>query len=283
QIPREAVELGRTLGEGEFGKVIEGNVTEPDGTRVHCAVKKLKRTATESDWKDLLNELDIMVQVGEHPNIVNLIGACSDPEGPLMVIVEFCGNGNLLHYLQKNSNKNYSNLHEYVLTIPARERLRIAADVASGMAHLEKMRCVHRDLAARNVLLDEALTAKVSDFGLSRDIYTNSVYEKTTGGKLPAKWMAIESIEAGLYTSHSDAWSFGVLLWEIETGGCIPYPTFTVQEMLNSLKKGYRLEKPPYCLEPLYTLMLSCWSADPALRPHFVEICARLKQLHDVT
>ncbi|KAK3732612.1 hypothetical protein QZH41_016083 [Actinostola sp. cb2023] len=203
EISRDFMELGRILGEGEFGLVMEGKLTQEDGSVIRCAVKKLKRTATESDMKDLLNELDIMVQVGSHPNIVNLIGACAFG-GPIMVVVEFAANGNLLLHLQKQSSRRYEDMAEYQIHIAPKQRLKIAGDVANGMAHLARRRCVHRDLAARNVLLDENWTAKVSDFGLSRDVYTDSVYEKTTGGKLPAKWMAIEALEAGLNTTQSD-------------------------------------------------------------------------------
>ncbi|KAK3741701.1 hypothetical protein QZH41_016950, partial [Actinostola sp. cb2023] len=202
-IPRDCLELGRILGEGEFGIVIEGKLTQEDGSAIRCAVKKLKRTSNESDMNDLLNELDIMVQVGSHPNIVNLIGACAF-EGSVMVVVEFAANGNLLRHLQKHSSKSYDDMADYQIHIAPKQRLQIASDVANGMAHLARRRCVHRDLAARNILLDENWTAKVSDFGLSRDVYTNSVYEKTTGGKLPAKWMAIEALEAGLNTTKSD-------------------------------------------------------------------------------
>ncbi|KAK3741699.1 hypothetical protein QZH41_016948 [Actinostola sp. cb2023] len=202
-ISRDCLELGRVLGEGEFGMVIEGKLTQEDGSVIRCAVKKLKRTANVSDMKDLLNELDIMVQVGSHPNIVNLIGACVF-EGSVMVVLEFAANGNLLRHLQKQRSKSYDDMTDYQIHIAPKQRLQIASDVANGMAHLARRKCVHRDLAARNVLLDESWTAKVSDFGLSRDVYANSVYEKTTGGKLPAKWMAIEALEAGLNTSQSD-------------------------------------------------------------------------------
>ncbi|PFX22514.1 Fibroblast growth factor receptor 1 [Stylophora pistillata] len=278
EIPRDRITLGKVLGEGEFGMVVRGELTEDDGNVITCAVKKLKRTATESDLKDLLNELEIMTSVGEHPNLVNLIGACS-ASGPLLIVVEFAEHGNLLRHLRDHRKENYEDMNEYSLEISSAERLRIASDVSSGMKHLAAMKCAHRDLAARNILLGEGMVAKVSDFGLSRDIYTDNVYAKTTGGKLPAKWMAIESLEQGLYTSQSDVWSFGVLLWEIETGGCAPYAGIASGELLPKLKAGHRLEKPRYCTDWLYAMMLRCWNANPKARPGFGDLSDELHRI----
>jgi len=278
EIPRDRLTLGKILGEGEFGMVVKGELTEDDGHVTPCAVKKLKRTATESDFKDLLNELEIMTSVGNHPNLVNLIGACST-EGPLMIIVEFAEHGNLLRHLRDRRKQNYEDMNEYSLDISSAERVRIACDVADGMKHLATMKCAHRDLAARNVLLGEGMVAKVSDFGLSRDIYTDNVYEKKTAGKLPAKWMAVECLEQGIYTSQSDVWSFGVLLWEIETGGCAPYAGMVLNELLTKLKAGHRLEKPRYCTDWLYAIMLRCWNANPKTRPTFEELSDELHRM----
>jgi len=279
EIARDRVILGKVLGEGEFGMVIKGDFTEDDGHVMPCAVKKLKRAATESDFKDLLNELEIMTSVGNHPNLVNLIGACS-VGGPLLILVEYAEHGNLLRYLRDHRKQNYEDMNEYSLDVSSAERLRIACDVSDGMKHLAAMKCAHRDLAARNILLGEGMVAKVSDFGLSRDIYTDNVYEKKTGGKLPAKWMAVESLEQGIYTSQSDVWSFGVLLWEIETGGCAPYAGMVVSELLAKLKAGSRLEKPRYCSDWLYTVMLRCWNADPKKRPTFEELSDELHRMY---
>ncbi|KAL9950782.1 hypothetical protein ACROYT_G043342 [Oculina patagonica] len=278
EIPRERITLGKVLGEGEFGMVVKGELTEDDGHITHCAVKTLKRTATESDFKDLLNELERLKDVGNHPNLVNLIGACSTG-GPLMIVVEFAEHGNLLRYLRDHRKQNYDDMNEYSLDISSAERLRIACDVSNGMKHLAIMKCAHRDLAARNVLLGEGMVAKVADFGLSRDIYTDNQYEKKTEGKLPAKWMAVESLDRGMYTSQSDVWSFGVLLWEIETGGCAPYAGMVMIELLDKLKAGHRLDKPRYCTDWLYAVMLRCWNANPKLRPTFEELSDELHRM----
>ncbi|KAF0300066.1 Proto-oncogene tyrosine-protein kinase receptor Ret [Amphibalanus amphitrite] len=110
---------------------------------------------------------------------------------------------------------------------------------------------VHRDLAARNVLLAEGKVCKISDFGLTRDIYEGSLYQKTSKGRVPVKWMAIESLEDHVYTSKSDVWSFGVLLWELITLGSNPYPGVTPERLCHLLKSGYRMDRPANCTQDM--------------------------------
>ncbi|XP_031563843.1 fibroblast growth factor receptor-like [Actinia tenebrosa] len=156
------------------------------------------------------------------------------------------------------------------------EKLMFAYGIAKGMTHLGKKKCIHRDLAARNVLLGKDNIPMVSDFGLSRDVYESGQYEKTTGGKLPVKWMAIESLEDYVYTVQSDVWSYGVVLWEIETFGRIPYPAISGLELLSNLQHGYRLEKPEECSNEVCQIMMDCWQKDPSKRPKFTDLTKRI-------
>lgn len=146
------------------------------------------------------------------------------------------------------------------------------------MEYLASRRCVHRDLAARNVLVCENNVLKIADFGLARNIQ-GEYYRKTTNGKLPIKWMAIESLEGQVYTSQSDVWSYGVLLWEIMTLGAKPYKGLPLQDIYKKLEKGYRMEQPPNCNTEIYTLMRKCWSAQPTDRPTFTEIVHTIDRL----
>ncbi|XP_025414256.1 tyrosine-protein kinase receptor torso-like isoform X2 [Sipha flava] len=151
--------------------------------------------------------------------------------------------------------------------------IRFASQVANGMVFLEQNHIVHRDLAARNILLSDYHTIKICDFGLSRDIYEQNHYKKSNcGDPLPIKWMALESLKYRVYTTQSDVWSFGVLLWEIMMLGSIPYPTICLSKIYEVLRRGYRLPRPNLCCYRLYEIMLGCWQSNPANRPKFASI-----------
>ncbi|XP_020615291.1 angiopoietin-1 receptor-like isoform X2 [Orbicella faveolata] len=253
EIPRDYLKIAEKLGSGAFGVVMKGYLMRNDKV-IECAVKMLKEHGTERELRDLYNELNTMASIGNHPNVASLIGACSE-DGPLWVVVKFAENGCLLDYVRKHTKQDYGNA-DYVNTsnveneskgITQVEKLRLAYGIAKGMDHLAKMKCVHRDLACRNVLLGKTNIPMVADFGLARDIYESGMYETTSGGKLPVRWMALESLEDYSYTSESDVWSYGVVLWEIETGGQVPYAALGGQEVVKTLKNGERLQKPEGC------------------------------------
>jgi fibroblast growth factor receptor 1 len=139
--------------------------------------------------------------------------------------------------------------------------------------------CIHRDLAARNVLVADNLTCKVSDFGLARDVMDVRVYERGNKEKLPIRWMASESLYENVYTTRSDVWSYGILLWEIVTLGSRPYPEMTCETLLIELRRGYRMPKPQHCQQELYEIMLKTWNKDPKKRPTFETLSKDLQTL----
>ncbi|CAH1797646.1 unnamed protein product, partial [Owenia fusiformis] len=157
-------------------------------------------------------------------------------------------------------------------SLTSRHLLIFARDVANGMSCLESYKIIHRDLAARNILVDKELRAKVSDFGFARDVGEDGTYERGSQGKLPIRWMAIESLLYNLSTCKSDVWSYGVLLWEIISLGATPYPGMGARQIMKDIGRGYRMEKPKQCDQEIYELMLNCWNERPEKRPAFKTI-----------
>ncbi|XP_078656660.1 fibroblast growth factor receptor 2-like [Branchiostoma floridae x Branchiostoma belcheri] len=281
EIPRSSLNLSRRIGRGQFGEVRLGEVRNR-GVTTTVAVKTLRDSASDSDKKDLLGELEILVTVGRHDNIISLVGACTKG-GPLMIVVEYAPNGCLKDWLKTNSveamRNNSENQNQPLPVLDLEQLIQFGIDVAAGMSHLAAVQCVHCDLAARNILLGKNLVAKVSDFGLSRDIYESEEYVKTTKTKLPLRWMAYESLFYNVYTTQSDVWSFGVLLWEIMTMGHLPYGGMKGKQMMDMIKDGGRLEKPLYCPDELFALMEDCWTTLPEDRPTFPQLKTNLDRI----
>ncbi|KAB0354010.1 hypothetical protein FD755_023297 [Muntiacus reevesi] len=277
EFPRKNLVLGKTLGEGEFGKVVKATAFRLKGKAGYTtvAVKMLKENASPSDLRDLLSEFNLLKQVN-HPQVIKLYGACSQ-DGPLLLIMECAKYGSLRGFLRESRkagpgyvgsggsrNSSYlDNLEERALTIG--DLVSFAWQISRGMQYLAEMKLVHRDLAARNVLVAEG------------HVYEEDSYVKRSKGRIPVKWMAIESLFDHIYTTQSDVWSFGVLLWEIVTLGGNPYPGIPPERLFDLLKTGYRMERPNNCSEEMYSLMLQCWKQEPDKRPVFADIS---KDLH---
>ncbi|XP_017778109.1 PREDICTED: tyrosine-protein kinase receptor torso-like isoform X1 [Nicrophorus vespilloides] len=295
EIDQRNIILLNVLGEGAFGVVYKAWLTN-GSDKITVAVKMLKEFPIQEDLQQFKEEIELIKSVGKHPNIVSMLGCsirnCNN--GP-MLIVEFCEKGDLLNYLRaiwkSIKSEDYSKLngtcdstaanqfsnklylmdvtkHQYKI----KDLLSMALQISKGMEYLSNLRIVHRDLAARNVLVCDNGSVKISDFGLSRDIYSDNVYCKTSISKLPVKWMALESLTHQRYTTKSDVWSYGILLWEIVTLGENPYPGISIQELLTFLREGHRMACPIYCTGDIYSLMTNCWHANPNNRPTFGEI-----------
>ncbi|XP_043222345.1 fibroblast growth factor receptor 2-like isoform X1 [Amphibalanus amphitrite] len=281
EIPRARLQLGKQLGEGAFGRVVRGALdgSAKPNSSVTVAVKMLKEGHTDAELMDLVSEMEVMKMIGRHVNIINLIGTCTQ-DGPLLVIVEFAPHGNLRSYLrERRHTTGYERAFDHE-TPTVRELTSFAYQVARGMEYLAAKKCIHRDLAARNILVGENKTLKIADFGLARDIQNNEYYRKVTDGRLPVKWMAPEALFERLYTTQSDVWSFGILLWEIFSMGGMPYPSIpNVEKLFSLLREGYRMERPPGCPQKLDDIMRQCWEYYPNLRPTFTELVEKLGTL----
>ncbi|ODM98276.1 Platelet-derived growth factor receptor alpha [Orchesella cincta] len=153
-----------------------------------------------------------------------------------------------------------------------------AFQMARGMEYLASRKVLHGDLAARNVLLAENNVVKICDFGLAKEMYKDYKYKKKSEGVLlPVKWMAIESIYYGVFSTQSDCWSFGVVLWELFTLGKTPYPGMDADEKFyKRISEGYRMEKPALAPSCVYDIMLECWAQEPTERPSFSTLVDRI-------
>ncbi|XP_068734303.1 uncharacterized protein [Montipora capricornis] len=285
EISPERLRVHRTIGRGHLGLVKMGlalNVTKKGGW-VPVAVKTLhdKDEANDRCLKDFLSELKVMENLSPHKHVIQLLGCITESE-PFCIITEFAPYGDLLGFLRKKRGLDdgyYDIDHLPRKSLTKHQLMKFAWEIADGMAYLSSAKIVHRDLAARNVLLGENLTCKVTDFGLSRDIRERNFYQKDTGGCLPVKWTAIEALLHGRYTTKSDVWSFGVVLFEIATIGGSPYPDIEVLELIDRLESGYRMEKPSLVPDEVYALMLSCWNEEPNKRPTFAQLKTDLSQM----
>eukprot|EP00106_Octopus_bimaculoides_P002550 XP_014769992.1 PREDICTED: inactive tyrosine-protein kinase transmembrane receptor ROR1-like isoform X1 [Octopus bimaculoides] len=269
------------LGEGAFGKVYKGELvglfSENSVTKV--AIKTLKENASPKVQNDFRREVDLMSEM-RHSNIVCLLGVCMKQE-PMCMLFEYMSQGDLHEYLITHSpHSDITGIDEEGnRVLDYLDMLHIAIQIASGMEYLSNHHFVHRDLAARNILVGDALTVKISDFGLSRDIYSSDYYRVQSKSLLPVRWMPPESILYGKFTTESDVWSFGVVLWEIFSYGLQPYYGYSNQEVIDMIRSRQILRCPENCNAHIYALKVECWHELPSRRPSFREINARLRAI----
>ncbi|XP_011857747.1 PREDICTED: proto-oncogene tyrosine-protein kinase ROS [Mandrillus leucophaeus] len=276
--PREKLTLRLLLGSGAFGEVYEGTAVDILGAgsgEIKVAVKTLKKGSTDQEKIEFLKEAHLMSKFN-HPNILKQLGVCLLNE-PQYIILELMEGGDLLTYLRK---ARMATFYGPLLTLV--DLVDLCVDISKGCVYLEQMHFIHRDLAARNCLVSvkdytSPRIVKIGDFGLARDIYKNDYYRKRGEGLLPVRWMAPESLMDGIFTTQSDVWSFGILIWEILTLGHQPYPAHSNLDVLNYVQTGGRLEPPRNCPDDLWNLMTQCWAQEPDQRPTFHRIQDQLQ------
>lgn len=219
EVPRENIVQLCELGQGSFGMVYQGLVKDLKNKpgEIPCAIKTVNDNATDRERINFLKEAGVMKAFDTH-HVVRLLGVVSNGQ-PTLVIMELMANGDLKGYLRSHRPES-----EVPLPPPSLRRiLQMAIEIADGMAYLSAKKFVHRDLAARNCMVADDLTVKIGDFGMTRDIYETDYYRKGTKGLLPVRWMAPESLKDGIFSSSSDVFSFGVVLWEMATLASQPY------------------------------------------------------------
>ncbi|XP_056260035.1 ephrin type-A receptor 2a [Seriola aureovittata] len=267
EIDQSAISKQKVIGVGEFGEVFRGVMKAPGRSEVAVAIKTLKPGYSEKQRQDFLSEASIMGQFS-HPNIIRLEGVVTKFKHA-MIVTEYMENGALDTYLKDRDGE-----------IPVYQLVGMLRGIAAGMKYLSDMSYVHRDLAARNVLVNSNLECKVSDFGLSRVLEDDAEGTYTTrGGKIPIRWTAPEAIAYRKFTSASDVWSFGIVMWEVMAFGERPYWDMSNHEVMKAINEAFRLPAPMDCPSAIYQLMLQCWQQDRSKRPRFSDIVNILDKL----
>ena len=257
ELTRSSVKTLGLIGKGSFAEVYKGLLSEKGMPGYLVAVKLLHNSMDKaSDRLQLLAEASLMVQF-DHENVVRLIGVVTSGD-PLLVVLEYCEGGSLERFL-----------NECIIT-PDRQ-LKFSIDCAKGMTYLTSLNFVHRDLAARNVLVSSDLTAKIGDFGLSRQNIDDKNYYISRHVTVSIRWASPEALEERRFSEQSDVWSYGVLLWEIWSMGELPYNGIPSKKVWANVIKGVRLKRPAESPEDIYLLMAACWD-EYGQRPKFSEI-----------
>eukprot|EP01119_Soliformovum_irregulare_P023344 TRINITY_DN813_c1_g2_i1.p1 TRINITY_DN813_c1_g2~~TRINITY_DN813_c1_g2_i1.p1 ORF type:complete len:830 (-),score=152.70 TRINITY_DN813_c1_g2_i1:8-2497(-) len=254
------VEIFQKLGEGQFGAVF---FAKWNGTEV--AAKKL--TSSE-DLVAFSKEADILSKV-RHPNIVSFLGIYHDPDNAPYIVLEYMSGGSLLNLIRTTP-------------LTAEHQLHIAIEAAKGMCYLETQGIVHRDLAARNILvanMGDRWQTKIADLGMSRKM--DNDYYRSNDQKIAVKWTAPEILDGKPCTSHSDVWSFGIVMWEMATNGKAPFGWLSNKEVWDQVPRGEKLDRPQQCSDEFWEIMSGCWSLDPAHRPRFSKILDDLQAMDE--
>ncbi|XP_014612844.1 PREDICTED: ALK tyrosine kinase receptor [Polistes canadensis] len=272
QIPREHITLVKPLGQGAFGEVFQGVYKYRRNEEHPVAVKTLPSLTTSQAEADFMMEALIMSKFS-HPNIVHFIGVSFDKH-PRYIVLELLAGGDLKNFLREERPKP-----DRPTTLNMYDLIMCGYNVADGCKYMEEARFIHRDIAARNCLLTckgSGRIVKIADFGMARDIYRSDYYRKGGKAMLPIKWMPPESFLDGIFTTKTDVWAFGVLLWEIMSFGYMPYTGCANREVMTMVTSGGRLEKPAGCPDPIYGIMTRCWHPRPEDRPSFATITERI-------
>ncbi|VDI47154.1 anaplastic lymphoma kinase [Mytilus galloprovincialis] len=280
EIPREKLTISNKIGSGAFGEVYSGIMVQDFPTKKcrHVAVKSVLQGSSEKTRADFFLEA-LTLSKFSHKNIVEFLGVSLE-KNSILLVLEYMSGGDLKTYL-KRLRLDVNNESD----LKAVDMLNMCIDVANACTYLEQIQFVHRDIAARNCLLTSRQTdmlVKIADFGLARDIIGSNYYRKTGSAMLPVRWMSPESFSEGIFSSKSDVWSFGVLMWEIFSYAQTPYGTDNNTTVVTLILKGQRLPQPSACKPAIYDVMCSCWKTDPVERPSFQDLLSHLETLKQI-
>ncbi|XP_028645967.1 ephrin type-A receptor 10 isoform X2 [Grammomys surdaster] len=261
----KSVTLEKSLGAGRFGDLCCGCLQLPGRQGLPVAVHTLRDGCSDSQRLSFLAEALTLGQF-DHSHIVRLEGVVTRGN-PLMIVTEYMNLGALDDFLRHHEGE-----------LVAVQLMGLLPGLASAMKYLSEMGYVHRGLAARRVLVSSGLICKISGFGRGPRDRAEAVYT-TMSGRSPALWAAPETLQFGHFSSASDVWSFGIVMWEVMAFGERPYWDMSGQDVIKAVEDGFRLPPPRNCPSQLHRLMLECWQKDPGERPRFSQIHSILSKM----
>ncbi|XP_039268090.2 uncharacterized protein LOC120343076 [Styela clava] len=278
EIDRNDIQFTEIIGRGNFGVVHKAILKTKENESKEVAVKTTAEPHTIEMEMEFQAEIYLITSLNKHANIMGMIGCCTMGKSPIYLVTQFMKYGDLKHFLW-DAREEKNRARDLIYNITERDIYRIGEQVASGMEYLTGLRFIHGDLAARNVLVDEGLQCKISDFGLTNDVYRYGVIKGAREKKVPLRWISPERMLNGTVpiTWRSDVWSFGILLYEAITLGSTPYPGIESEDLLKKVQSGYRMSCPSTCSQHLYNVMLNCWEWIPSNRPSFKQLRETLK------
>ncbi|CAK8672615.1 unnamed protein product [Clavelina lepadiformis] len=282
ELDRDQIKIGNILGRGNYGVVYEAMYHQHNESmqEVPVAVKMVKEGSDEDKHiAEFLAEISFMLNVGDHPNVLKVIGCCTTQK-PVILVTDLLKYGDLLHFLW-DAREPSKCLVDPIYHITEKTLYQMARQIACGMDYLTKTRIIHGDIAARNILVGEDLICKISDFGLANDVYRYGVIQGQSERCVPFKWISPERMMAGKVpiTSKSDVWSFGNLMYEMVTLGCMPYSNLSSDELLDKLRSGYRMKQPSTCSNEMFSIMAKCWAWRPSSRPSFSNLVSMIDKV----
>ena len=284
-LDRSKIHYVKELGRGNFGIVFMGKVDKlKEGEGEALVAVKTLREENSGALESFVSEAKTMFSF-DHPNIVKIHAVCME-EVPYYMVFEFMDKGDLAHFLQDSASsyqrqkrspfgvheRTESSLSNDPPQLNCEQLTDVCRQIASGMDYLSKKNHIHRDLACRNCLVSSPLNIKIGDFGMSQNLYTRDYYRVNGKAVLPIRWMSPEAVVYGKFTTQSDVWSFGVVMWEVFSFAMQPYYGVTNEEVTQMIRKGKHLDIPVDCPDKIYEIMTVCWSMDPGDRPSFSEL-----------
>uniref|UniRef100_A0A673MRM4 Inactive tyrosine-protein kinase 7-like n=1 Tax=Sinocyclocheilus rhinocerous TaxID=307959 RepID=A0A673MRM4_9TELE len=270
--PRNNLHTITTLGKGEFGEVLLAKAKAAEDEEETVVLVKSLQARDEQMQLDFRRECDMFAKLS-HANIARLLGICREVE-PHYMIMEYTDMGDLKQYLRVSKSKDEK---VKVQPLSTKQKVSVCLQVARGMEHLSNQRFVHKDLAARNCLISSKRQIKVSALGLSKDVYNRLCFLSKV---IPLRWLPSEAVFEDDFSTKTDVWSFGVLMWEVFSFGELPYAELADDKVLEALQEGkLKLSPPPGCPSRVFKLMVRCWAASPKDRLSFSDISAALSDL----